>query len=51
MHFCADPEAAVEESVYPALHALQSIVDVSQNVPPDPVDNVGVPFGQVHVFN
>ena len=30
LHVCADPDAAVAEIVYPALHALQSTVDVSQ---------------------
>ena len=36
--------------VYPALHTLQSTVDVSHNVAPEPVPMVGVPFGQVQVL-
>ena len=47
MHVCADPEAAVAESVYPVLQLLQSTVEVSHKVPPDPVGIVGVPPGQV----
>ena len=50
LHVCADPAAAVAESVYPELHALQSTVASSHNVAPDPDEIVGVPLGQVHVL-
>ena len=49
-HVCADPEAAVVDSVYPSLQLLQSTVSVSHNVPADPVAKVGEPLGQVQVL-
>ena len=49
LHVCAEPDAAVAEIVYPALHTLQSTVDVSHRVAPEPVPMVGVPFGQVQI--
>ena len=51
LHVDADPEAAVLEMVYPVLHELQSTVDSSHSVAPEPDEIVGVPFGQVHVFS
>ena len=50
LQVCADPDTAVAEIVYPTLHALQSAVAVSHNVPPDPVANVGDPLGQVQTL-
>ena len=47
---CA-PAVGVAESRYPALQALQSIVEVvPHNVPADPVATVSVPPGQAHVL-
>ena len=48
LHVCK-PRAAVDEIVYPALHAEQSSVEsVSHNDPPLLPATVGVPLGQVH---
>ena len=50
LHVCAEPDAAAVDIVYPASHALQSMVGMSHNEAPVPDAIVGDPLGHVHML-